>query len=463
MAGIGDDELVETLSQDPAADATTEGRPAVVVVGGGFAGLYAVRRLASAPVDVVVIDDTGVHLFQPLLYQCATGLLSEGQITAPLRRLFRRHANVETVLARVTGLDPVSRTVSATRPDGTTLTLRYDFAILATGVEQSYFGHDEFAVHAPGMKSIDDALTIRRRVLGAFEMAETLPTAEERRPWLTFALVGAGPTGVELAGQIRELATHTLDREFRTIDPAEATVLLFDGGEEPLASFGSVLAKGAGRTLRELGVELRLGTRVTKVDAEGLEFRRHGEDATQRVDARTVLWTAGVAAPALATAVAKATGAQQDDVGRLVVQPDLTIPGHPTIYVTGDVMSLNKLPGVAEVAMQAGLHAAGQIHRTVAGKPAGRRFRYRDLGSAAYISRGQAVVKVGPIKLSGRPGWLVWGLIHITFLTGYRNRAGAVLSWLTTLSLGTRRELVFPRRDLDSGQKSFVPPERPAA
>ncbi len=431
-------------------------RPLVVVVGGGFAGLFAARRLARAPVDVTVVDDTGVHLFQPLLYQCATGLLSEGQITAPLRRLFRRHENVTTLLAKVTGLNPGTRTVQALRPDGTELDVAYDYVVIAAGVEQSYFGHDEYARYAPGMKSVDDALTIRRRVLDAFEMAETLPTAEQRRPWLTFALVGAGPTGVELAGQIRELATHTLEREFRTVDPAEARVLLFDGGDVPLASFGKKLSGGAARTLRQLGVELRMHTRVTGVDADGLEVSTAG-GAAQRVDARTVLWTAGVAAAPLATAVARVTGAQQDRSGRLVVEADLTLPGHPSVYVTGDVMSLDKLPGVAEVAMQSGLHAASEIHRKVEhGDVEGRPFRYRNLGSAAYISRGQAVVEAGRVRLSGLLGWLVWGLIHITFLTGFRNRAGAVLTWLTTLSLGTRRELVFPRHDVDTGEQAFT-------
>ncbi len=441
-------------------------RPQVVVIGGGFAGLFAARRLARGPVEVTVVDDTGMHLFQPLLYQCATGLLSEGQITAPLRRLFRRHANVTTLLAKATDINPALRTVTAARPDGTELHVDYDYLLVAAGVEQSYFGHNEFAPHAPGMKNIDDALSIRRRVLGAFEMAETLPTAEQRRPWLTFAMVGAGPTGVELAGQIHELATHTLRREFRTIDPAEARVLLFDGGAAPLASFGTKLSDVAAQTLQRLGVELHLHTTVTHIDAAGLQVSTAG-GSSQRVDAHTVLWTAGVAAPPLATAIARATGAGQDRTGRLTVQPDLSLAGHPTIYVAGDVMSLDKLPGVAEVAMQSGLHAAGQILGQIQhGRTTGTRFRYRNLGSAAYISRGQAVVQAGPLRLSGTPAWLVWGLIHIAFLTGYRNRAGALLSWLTTLTLANRRELVFPRRDLDTGDEAFTgtrPPGGPAS
>lgn len=418
----------------------------VVIVGGGFAGLFAARRLARGPVRVTVLDRTGVHLFQPLLYQVATGLLSEGQISAPLRHLFRRHRNVDTLVSEVTDVDAERRVVLARTPDGGMTEVGYDVLVVAAGVQQSYFGHDEYARHAPGMKSLDDALNVRRRVYQAFETAEGLPTVEERRPWLTFALVGGGPTGIELAGQIRELATHTLREEFRTIDPAEATVLVFDGGDRVLASFSAGLSTTAARTLRQLGVEIHTSTRVTGVDERGIDVS--GPDGTtQRVEARTVLWTAGVAAPPLADAIARATGARQAKDGRLLVRPDLTLPGHPDVYVAGDLMSLGDLPGVAETAMQAGLHVAGQVLHRVghpAGVPAGTPFRYRNLGSAAYVSRGHALLEVGPVRLSGLPGWLAWGLIHLTFLTGYRNRAAAVSTWLTTLAVGNRRERAFP-------------------
>ena len=431
-------------------------RPQVVVIGGGFGGLYATRRLARGPVDVTVLDTTGVHTFQPLLYQCATGMLSEGQITAPLRSVFRRHRNVRTLLARAVDLNVPAQTIQALRPDGTTIHVSYDHLIVAIGVEQSYFGHDSFAAYAPGMKTIDDALTIRRRVLDAFEMAESLPTAAERAPWMTFALVGAGPTGVELAGQLRELATHTLTDQFRSLDPAQARVLLYDGGDAPLASFGPALVRRATSTLQQLGVELHLHTKVTNIDAHGLDVTdRNG--TTSRTQVRTVLWTAGVAAPRFAHALAHATGAQQDSTGRLHVQPDLTLPGHPNIHVVGDLATLGNLPGVAEVAMQGGWHAGGQILHAAAGEPASAPFRYRDLGSAAYISRGHAIVSAGPLRLSGRLGWLAWGLIHITFLTGYRNRAGAILTWMTTLATGKRREMVTPTRDPDTGQTPFTP------
>jgi NADH dehydrogenase len=424
-------------------DVSEEAGPArVVIVGGGFAGLFAARALRRAPVRVTLIDRAEHHLFQPLLYQCATGILSEGKIAPPLRDLLKRYRNIECVLAEVTGIDAGRRRVLARRPLGGQLEYRYDHLILAAGVRQSYFGHDEYARFAPGMKTVADALAIRRRVFGAFEMAETADDPVERRHWLTFALVGAGPTGVELAGQIRELATRTLRREFRRITPADARVLLFDGGSSPLASFGPKLSALATRDLGKLGVELHMGTMVTGVDADGLQVRGPG-GGQARHPAGTVLWTAGVAAPPLADAVARATGAEQDRCGRLVVGQDLALPGHPEILVTGDLMSLGSLPGVAEVAMQAGLHAGRQVRRSAEGRPAATAFRYRDLGSAAYISRGRAVVSAGPLHVGGFIGWWAWLVIHIGFLTGFRNRAGAVLSWWFAFTRDLRRERTF--------------------
>lgn len=416
-------------------------RPRVVIIGGGFAGLFAARALRRAPVRVTVVDRSEHHLFQPLLYQCATGILSEGKIAAPLRDVLRRHRNADYVLAEVTGIDTQHRRVLARRPLGEQLEIDYDFLVVAAGVEQSYFGHDEYARWAPGMKTIEDALVIRRRVFGAFEMAESATDPDERRRWLTFALVGAGPTGVELAGQIREVATKTLAREYRHITPADARVLLFDGGAAPLAPFGPKLSARAARALTQLGIELNMHSVVTGVDGTGLSVRAK-DGTTTRYEVGTVLWTAGVAAPSVATAVAKATGAVQDRAGRIEVRPDLTIPGHPEILVTGDVMSLDKLPGVAEVAMQAGLYAGRHIRHRLAGT-ATKPFRYYDLGSAAYISRGNAVVSAGRLHLSGLPGWVVWLFIHIAFLTGYRNRAGAVLSWWFAFTRDLRRERTF--------------------
>jgi NADH:ubiquinone reductase (H+-translocating) len=435
----------------------------VVIIGGGFAGLFAARALRRAPVQVTLIDRAAHHLFQPLLYQCSTGILSEGKITAPLRELMRKHRNVECVLAEVTGIDPERRQVNARRPFGERMEFGYDYLIVAAGVQQSYFGHDEFARYAPGMKSIEDALVIRRRVFGAFEMAETATDPAERTRWLTFALVGAGPTGVELAGQIREVATKTLRTEYRHISPEDARVLLFDGGDAPLASFGPVLSGKAAAALTKLGVEQHMHSIVTQVDGTGLLVRDQDGKVT-RYEAGTVLWAAGVAAPGVATAIAKATGAKCDRAGRIVVGKDLTIPGYPEIYVPGDLMSLDGLPGVAEVAMQGGLYAGRHIRRAVTGHPLDKPFRYRDLGTAAYISRGSAVVSVGKLHFSGFIGWWVWLFVHIGFLTGYRNRVGAILSWWFAFTRDLRRERTYTVREVGIVRDVYSsPPSGPAS
>lgn len=434
----------------------------VVIVGGGFAGLFAARALGRAPVQVTLIDRAEHHVFQPLLYQCATGILSEGKIASPLRDLLKRHHNVEFVLAEVTGIDAASRRVQARRPPGEPVEYGYDYLILAAGVRQSYFGHDEYARFAPGMKSVEDALRIRRRLFGAFGMAESADNPAERQRWLTFALVGAGPTGVELAGQIREVATKTLRREYRHIDPAEARVMLFDGGNAALAPFGPKLSALAGRELEKIGVELHLGSIVTEADEHGLQVKDHDGNLS-RHQAGTVLWTAGVSAPPLAQAVAEAAGAEQDRAGRLLVGKDLSLPGHPEILVTGDLMSRDKLPGVAEVAMQTGLYAARQVGRRVRGETAGKPFRYHDLGSAAYISRGRAVVSAFGLHFGGFLGWLVWLFIHIGFLTGYRNRVGAVLGWWFAFTRDVRRERAFTIDDMPVPADRYHPPPSPAS
>jgi NADH dehydrogenase len=418
------------------------GRRRVVIVGAGFAGLFAVRRLKRSDVSVTLIDRAQHHVFQPLLYQCATGILSEGKIAAPLRDLLKSYQNVDCVMAEVVDFDAVGRRVIAERVGGDRIEFGYDDLIVAAGVRQSYFGHDEFARWAPGMKTISDALAIRRRVYGAFEMAETAAGPEERRRWLTFALVGAGPTGVELAGQIREVATKTLRAEFRSIKPEEARVLLFDGGSVPLAAFGPKLSQKAAKALQALGVEQHMGSIVTHVDRGWVLVRDHAGQET-RYDAGTVLWTAGVEAPPIAAALASATGAKRDKAGRILVGENLTIPGHPEISVLGDMMSLRELPGVAEVAMQAGLYAGNRIRRQVSGGGGEKPFRYHDLGSAAYISRGRAVVSAGPLQVGGFLGWWIWLFIHIAFLTGYRNRVGAMLTWWLAFTRDVRRERTF--------------------
>ncbi|HUD77260.1 MAG TPA: NAD(P)/FAD-dependent oxidoreductase [Streptosporangiaceae bacterium] len=423
------------------------GQRRVVIVGGGFAGLFAARTLRRSNVSVTIIDRAQHHVFQPLLYQCATGILSEGKIATPLRDLLRKYKNVDCVMAEVVDFDTAGRRVIAKRVGGDRLDYAYDDLIVAAGVRQSYFGHDEFARWAPGMKTISDALAIRRRVYGAFEMAATAPTAEERRAWLTFVLVGGGPTGVELAGQLREVATKTLRAEFRTIAPEDARVLLFDGGSAPLAVFGPKLSGKAAQTLEKLGVEQHMNSIVTHVD-QGFVLVRDKASSETRYDANTVLWTAGVEAPPLAAALAAATGAKTDRAGRIMVEDNLTIAGHPEISVLGDMMCLDKLPGVAEVAMQSGLYAGHRIRRRAAGALAEKPFRYRDLGSAAYISRGRAVVSAGPLQLGGFAGWVVWLFIHIAFLTGYRNRLGAVLTWWVAFTRDVRRERAFTTQQI---------------
>ena len=429
----------------------------VVIVGGGFAGLFAARRL-KAPLQVTLIDRAEHHLFQPLLYQCSSGILSEGKIASPLRALLAKHRNVEFQLAEVTGIDAAAKKVSARRPLGEEIEFGYDYLILAAGVRQSYFGHDEYAAFAPGMKSIEDAMRIRRRVFGAFELAESATDPAERKRWLTFALVGAGPTGVELAGQIREVATKTLAKEYRHIQPADARVLLFDGVSAPLASFGPKLSAMAARDLTKLGVELHMGSIVTEADLTSICVKDTDGNLT-RHEVGTILWTAGVAAPPLAEAVAKATGADTDRAGRLICGKDLSLPGHPEIMVAGDVMCLDKLPGVAEVAMQSGLYAARKIRHQAGGKTYDKPFRYHDLGSAAYISRGRAVISAFGLNFGGFFGWLAWLFIHIGFLTGYRNRLGAVLGWWFAFTRDLRRERTFTIDDMPapSGAYSRLP------
>jgi len=427
--------------------AEASGSRQVVIVGGGLAGLFAARAMRNAPVQVTLLDRSEHHLFPPLLYQCATGILSHGKIAFPLRELLHKLRNCEFVLAEVTGIDAEQRRVLARRPLGEQVEFGYDYLILACGVRQSYFGHDEYAAFAPGMKTVEDAMRIRRRIFGAFEMAESARDPAERQRWLTFALVGAGPTGVELAGQVREVATKTLRKEYRHIKPEDARVLLFDGGQAPLAMFGPKLSAMATRDLKKLGVELHMGSIVTEADLHGVQVKDHDGTVT-RYEAGTILWTAGVQAPALAAEVAKATGAEQDRAGRLVVDKDLTIPGHPDILVTGDMMSLDKLPGVAEVAMQTGYYAGRKVTLESMGQTHDKPFKYRDLGSAAYISRGRAVVSTRRLHFGGFFGWVAWLFIHIGFLTGWRNRIGALFGWWYAFTRDMRRERGFTIDDM---------------
>jgi NADH dehydrogenase len=416
-------------------------RHRVVIVGGGFGGLPAARWLARKPVDVTLIDRRNHHLFQPLLYQVATGLLPPGQISPAIRHVVRKHKNVSVELAEVTGFDLEKRTVRINILGLVERDVPYDSLIVAAGVGQSYFGHSEYAMCAPGMKTIDDALELRRRFFGAFEAAELALDPDQQARFLTIAIVGAGPTGVELAGQVRDLATRSLRGEFRRFDPSSVRVVLLDGGKEPLATFGDQLAGRAAKELERLGVELMMQTRVVGVDASGVDFT-DADGNKGRLDAYTTVWAAGVEASPLAKELAQASGAEVDRAGRVAVLPDLTLPGHPEVFVVGDMMSLDKLPGVAEVAIQGGLHAANTVVRRLAGKQ-GVPFKYRDLGSAATVGRFRSVVDFKGLRLSGFPGWVVWACVHLAFLTGFGNRISTIMKWTRSFIGRARPEREF--------------------
>lgn len=434
--------MTRDSADGPPAEQTPRRRPRVVIVGGGFGGLFCARRFGRVGVDVTLLDRAACHVFQPLLYQCAAGTLSIGQISRSLREELAEHGNVTTLLGEAIRLDPAARRVTARRPDESTFDVDYDYLVIAAGMRQSYFGNEEFAAWAPGMKTLDDALSIRRRVFAAFEIAETLPPGPDRDQWLTFVVAGGGPTGVELAGQIRELATRSLANEFHSIEPRDARVLLFDGGDRLLKSFAPALADRARGVLEDLGVELHFGVHVTDVRRDGITATpKDGSPSTDHA-ARTVLWTAGVEAVPFARHAAEILGAETDRSGRISVNADLSVPGHDKVFVIGDLAGRGGLPGVAENAMQGGLHVASCIRRDLAGRSR-KDYRYRDLGSAAYVSRGHALIQAGPVKLTGVLGWLAWGFLHIAFLTGVRNRFSTVATWMATIARANRSDRTF--------------------
>src|SRR3954467_15955036 len=374
-----------TTSPVQAGSQSSTGRPRVVIVGTGFGGLFAAQALRKAPVDVTIIGKTSHHLFQPLLYQVATGILSEGEIAPSTREIVRKHENTRVVLGEVTDIDLAARTVTSTVLGRTTVH-PYDELVVAAGAGQSYFGNDRFAEFAPGMKSIDDALELRGRIFGAFELAELAEDQAEVDRLMTFVVVGAGPTGVEMAGQIAELAHRTLRKDFRRIDPTTARIILLDAAPKVLPSFGERLGGRARRQLNEMGVEVQLGAMVTDVDADGIEVK-DADGQVRRITAATKIWAAGVQASPLGRMLGEQSGAEVDRAGRISVQPDLTLPGHPEVHVVGDMMSLDKLPGVAQVAIQGGRYAADAIKRRLAGKAPQAPFKYSDKGSMATISR----------------------------------------------------------------------------
>jgi NADH dehydrogenase len=402
----------------------------VVIIGSGFGGLFAARRLAGAEAEVTVVDRTTHHLFQPLLYQVATGILSEGDVAPATREVLRRQRNARVVLGEVIAIDLAARTVSS-RALGRETVRPYDSLIVAAGSTHSYFGHDEFGVHAPGLKSIDDALEVRGRIFGAFEMAEIEGDAERRSAWLTFAVIGAGPTGVEMAGQIAELAQHAVRSTYRSFDSAQTRILLIDGAPRILPAFDESLAARAAQHLEGMGVEIHTGATVVGVGADNVEVQTADGDR-RRFTAMTKVWSAGVQASPLGATLAEQGGVELTRRGQVPVEPDCTLPGHPEVFVVGDLMALDDLPGLAEVALQSGLHAAAQIRRRLAGDQTPRRFHYRDLGTLATVSRFYAIGQRGRVHVWGLPGWLIWLVVHLVFLTGFKSRAGALFSWTVT-------------------------------
>jgi len=445
----------------------TPGRHRVAIVGCGFGGLFAAKQLRHAEIDVTVIDRTNHHLFQPLLYQVATGILSEGDIAPPIRDVLRDQQNAAVVLGEVVAIDLDARRV-VVEAVGRRREIGYDSLILAAGAGQSYFGHPEFAHEAPGMKTIDDALELRGRIFGAFEMAECEADTDERRRWLTFVVVGGGPTGVEVAGQLVELS-RSLSGNFRHIDPATARIVLLDSGPAILKSFPEALRTRTARDLREMGVEVHVGTRVTAVDERGIDTSSSNPELG-RIEAATKFWAAGVEASPLGRLVADAAGAEIDRAGRVKVEPDCTLSGHPEVFVVGDLMSLDGLPGLAQVAIQSCRHAAETIVRRLAGDGTRRPFRYRDLGAMATISRFRAIAVRGRLRTAGFFAWVLWLVVHLLALTGFKNRISVVFNWtIAFLSDGRAQRVitkqqVFARQALEAGSfpTGTVPPKLPA-
>lgn len=406
--------------------------PQIVIVGGGFGGLAAAKALKNTQAEITLIDRTNHHLFQPLLYQVATAALTPSQIATPTRSILRKQRNTTVILGEATGVDTDQKCVLVSDADRENVPLAYDYLILATGATHSYFGHNEFEAFAPGLKSLADAEAARNKILQAFELAEAEDDPSRHRDLLTFILVGAGPTGVEMAGALGVLVRTTLKSDFRRIDPASARILLVDMAPRVLPPFSEDLSKAARQRLEKLGVEVRLGHSVDQIDADGIVV------AGERIASKTVIWTAGVApSPA-----GKWLRAETDRAGRVRTQKDLTVPGHPEIFVVGDTASLDQdgkpLPGVAQVAIQGGRYAGKVIHNRIAGKPASGPFSYFDKGSMAVVGKGFAVLQSGKVQVSGFGAWLAWAAVHLQFLATSSLRLTVFLQWVWTYVTGQR-------------------------
>jgi NADH dehydrogenase len=421
--------------------AVAEGRRhRVVIIGSGFGGLFAAKELKRADAEVTVVARTSYHLFQPLLYQVATGVLSPGEVAPATREVLSRQKNTRVILGDVFDIDLAGRTVTS-RVDGRVTVTPYDSLIVAAGSGQSYFGNDRFARFAPGMKSIDDALELRARIFGAFETAELSDDPDEVRRLMTFVVVGAGPTGVEMAGQIAELAHRTLKRDFRRIDTTSSRIVLLDGAARILPTFREKTADKAADRLRKIGVEIKVGAMVTDVDEDGITVK-HEEGAEERIDATSKIWAAGVQASPLGRMLAEKVGADVDRAGRVSVNDDLTLPGHPEVFVVGDLAAL-QLPGVAQVAIQGGRYAARRIRDRLKGKQSHRPFHYFDKGNMATISRFSAIAEIGKLTFSGFIGWVLWLGVHLVYLTGFKNRVTTLIHWTVSFVGRGRSERVI--------------------
>jgi len=419
-------------------DRSPDARHHVVIIGSGFGGLFAAKALRRADVDVTVVSKTAYHLFQPLLYQVATGILSEGEVAPATREILRRQRNTTVLLGEVTTVDLDARTLTFTTP-ALTKTIGYDSLIVTAGAGQSYFGNEEFAAYAPGMKSIDDALELRARIFGAFEIAELQDDPARAAEWTTFVLVGAGATGVEMAGQIAELARGTLRRDYRRIDPTKARVIVVDPQPAVLPGFHEKLQRAAARRLTRMGVELQLGAKVVGMDAGGVEVE-DADGTRRRIPSWCKVWAAGIAASPLGRELAAQAGAETDRAGRVKVNPDLTLPGHPEVFLVGDLVTLDHLPGVAQVAMQGGTYAAKTVVRRLKGQDTSKPFHYFDKGSLATVSRFHAVADIKGLRLSGFLAWLVWLGVHIFYLIGFKNRVTTLFHWAITFVSRGRSE-----------------------
>jgi NADH dehydrogenase len=413
------------------AAGTTGARHRVVVIGGGFGGLNAVRALATADADVTVVDRTNHHLFQPLLYQVAAGILPPGLIAPALRSIIKKQANAHAVLAEVTKIDLANREISTEAPDGRAITLGYDTLVVAAGATHSYFGRDEFAEFAPGMKTIEDARYLRDRILSAFELAEISTDPVERAELLTFVVIGAGPTGVETVGQIAELAHTVLPGDYRSIDTRQARIILLEGAPSVLPPFDKKLQVYTQRVLEKMGVEIHLNSLAVGMDDDSVTVK--GPDGVQTIRCRTRIWAAGVAASPLAKMLAEQSDVETDRAGRIPVNPDCTVPGHPEVFAIGDMVSLNKLPGVAQPALQEGKYVGRVIKARLAGVPAPAPFKYFDKGSMATIGYRAAVADAFHVKVTGVLAYLMWAFIHVAYLVGWGNRLGTMYTWARAL------------------------------